>query len=95
MQKWLPQFTDEYCLSLGINCTEKRRSCEAKSHSAGQEIPRPSDYSMSPYGDQRSPPLVSILSQMNPLHTLIHCSFEIYSDTIFHLHLNLCSGLMS
>lgn len=48
------------------------------------------------YRDQRSPPLVSlsILRQMNPLHTLIHCSLEIYSDAIFHLHLDLCSGLM-
>jgi hypothetical protein len=37
---------------------------------------------MVPYRDHRYPPLVSILSQMNPVHTLINCSFKIHSNTI-------------
>jgi hypothetical protein len=54
---------------LVINSVEQSVIWEANGHSASQEIPHPTWNPMVHYSVHNSPPLVPILSHMNPIHT--------------------------
>jgi hypothetical protein len=50
------------------------QSAEANSHPVGKEVRRRLSWNTNiHFHFQKSPPLVPVLSQVNPLHTLTHC----------------------
>jgi hypothetical protein len=57
---------------------EQGPSSEANSHPAAQQISRPLWNLKARYRDHNSPPLVPILSQMNPVHILTPNFFKIH-----------------
>jgi len=61
----------------------KQSPSEASSHAPSQETPRLLWSIKFYYHAHKSPPLVPILSQMNPVHALLSYFFKIYSDIIF------------
>jgi hypothetical protein len=67
-------------------------SWEANSCSATQKIPRISQNPKAHYCNNKSLPLVSILSQINPIHTPPWPVSLRYSLISSHLHLDLFSG---
>jgi hypothetical protein len=70
-----------------------RPSCEAASCAATQEFPSILWNPMVQYRFHKSPPLVPILSKMDPVHTTPSCLSKIHFNIVPHLHLGLPSGL--
>jgi hypothetical protein len=70
------------------NSVEQSRSWEADGHSASQEIPRLLWSPEVHYRAHKSPPLVPILSQLNPAHVL-NMNFTI-TATLKHAEPALC-----
>jgi len=65
-----------------INSMDQSPSRETDGPSASQETPRLSWNSKVHYRVQKSPPLVSILGQMNSVHNFTICSHKIHSNII-------------
>ena len=72
---------------------EQYTSSEANSFLDSQEIPCILWNPKVHYGIHRSPPPVTVLSQINPVHTPTSHFLKIHLTIILHLHLGLLSGL--
>jgi hypothetical protein len=72
---------------------EKSPSWEANSYSVSQEIPRHLSNPKVPYSVHKSPPANSVLSQINPVHTVPKPIYVRSTLILFsYLHLGLPSG---
>jgi hypothetical protein len=74
---------------------EPSPSWEANSHSATQEIPSLSQNPKVHYRVRKSPQLVPVLTQMNPVHATPSYFSKIHFNIILQLRLCLYSGLLA
>jgi len=72
----------KYVISEITNSMEQSPSSEASSNSASQEIPRPIWNPKVHYCVYNGPPLVPLVSQMNPVHNFPPYFPQIHSDII-------------
>jgi hypothetical protein len=69
-------------------------SLENSIHSDSQEITRPPRNPKDHHRAHKGPPLVLILSQMNPVHNLPSYFIKIHFDIIYNPRLRPLSGLV-
>jgi hypothetical protein len=77
------------------NAMDLSPSRETKSHSATQEIPSLSCNLKVHYRVRKSPPLVPILTQTNPVRTTPSHFSKTHFNIILHLRIYFCSGLFA
>jgi hypothetical protein len=68
---------------------------KAASHADTQEVPSILWNPKVSYRVHKSPPLIYILSQINPVHTIASYLHKIHFNIVYPLHLGLFSGLYS
>jgi hypothetical protein len=79
--------------NVDINSIELSSSSEAASRVAIQKFPKMLWNTEVDYRVHKSPPLVHITNQINPVHTTPSCLFKIQFILFIHLGLVLPSGL--
>jgi hypothetical protein len=80
---WLKELWRAKQATKLTDCMQQSPSWEADSHSASQEIPRLLRNLKVHYHVYKSKPMVSILSQTNPVHNFPTYFHNIYSNIIF------------
>jgi hypothetical protein len=82
------------CVVKSSNFKEQRPSWETSSHSRNQNIRRHLRNPKAHYRVHNNPPLVPILTHINPLHTFPPHFRKTHPNITFHLSLGLPSGLL-